>query len=44
MTKIILSQDSKSIKYLSQKDKHLAKVISMVGNITYETHNDYYAF
>lgn len=44
MSKIVLSQDSEAIKYLFQKDKHLAKVISMVGDITYETHSDYYAF
>lgn len=44
ISKIILSQDSDAIIYLSQKDKHLAKVISMVGDITYETYNDYYAF
>lgn len=37
---ITLSMDSPSIQYLSQKDKRLAKVISMVCPITYSPHED----
>ena len=37
---ITLNGDSESIKYLCKKDKRLAKVISMVGEITYKLHND----
>jgi 3-methyladenine DNA glycosylase/8-oxoguanine DNA glycosylase len=39
-----LDQNTPSIKYLSQKDKHLAKVIKMVGPIEYQVATDGYAF
>ena len=41
---ITLNQDTTSVKYLCQKDKRLAKIISMVGPITYSTHEDPYVF
>lgn len=41
---ITLDQDTSSVKYLCQKDKRLAKIISMVGPITYSTHEDPYVF
>lgn len=41
---IKLDMDTPSIQYLCRKDKRLAKVISMVGPITYETYKDSYAF
>ena len=41
---IILDQYSKSIQYLCKKDKRLAKVISMVGPIAYQTHDEPFAF
>jgi len=45
MSKIItLSHESDSIKYLVNKDKRLAKVINMVGDISYKPHTDSYAF
>ena len=37
---VTLNQDSPSVQYLCKKDKRLAKVISMVGPITYEPHTD----
>lgn len=37
---ITLDNNSPEIKYLCKKDKRLAKVISMVGPITYETHDE----
>ena len=37
---ITLNSDSESVKYLCQKDKRLAKVISMVGEITYQTYSN----
>lgn len=37
---IILDNNSPEIQYLCKKDKRLAKVISMVGPITYETHEE----
>ena len=44
-TPIILTKDSDSIKYLSKKDKRLAKVISIIGDISYIPHeNDPYSF
>lgn len=44
-TYITLDNDSPEIQYLCKKDKRLKKVISMVGPITYETHDDApYAF
>lgn len=42
---ITLDNNSPEIQYLCKKDKRLAKVISMVGSITYETHDkDPYEF
>ena len=41
---ITLDQDTTSVKYLCQRDKRLAKVISMVGPISYSTHEDPYVF
>lgn len=37
---IILNETSESVRYLCQKDKRLAKVIAMVGEITYKTYSD----
>jgi DNA-3-methyladenine glycosylase II len=42
--KIVLNQDSPSVKHLCAKDKRLAKAICMVGEITYVPHKDGYAF
>lgn len=44
--KVTLNQDSPEIRYLCNKDKRLAKVISMVGPIEYQyrTDEDGYAF
>lgn len=39
-----LDQDSPSVQYLMKKDKHLAKVIQMVGPINYQLQTDAYAF
>ena len=45
MSTVILNENSPSIKYLCQKDKRLAKVISTIGEISYTTHaEDPYAF
>jgi len=45
MSEIIrLDINTDSIKYLCTKDKRLAKVISMVGTITYEPYKDSYRF
>ena len=41
---ITLNKTSPEIQYLCSKDKHIAKVIDMVGEISYTTHNDGYAF
>lgn len=41
---IILDSNTESIKYLCQKDKRLAKLISMVGSITYKPYEDSYRF
>jgi DNA-3-methyladenine glycosylase II len=41
---ITLDMNTKSIKYLCKKDKRLAKVISMVGPITYKPYEDGYKF
>lgn len=42
---IILDNNSPEIQYLCKKDKRLAKVISMIDPITYETHDeDLYEF
>lgn len=45
MDKIItLTADSPSVKYLCKKDKRLAKVIAIIGNLTYVKHENPYAF
>lgn len=41
---IILNQETTSVKYLCQKDKRFAKIVSMVGPITYAPHDDPYVF
>lgn len=42
---VILDMETPSVQYLCKKDKRLAKVISMVGPITYEPHDeDPYSF
>lgn len=41
---ITLNNASPEIQYLCKKDKHLAKLISMIGPISYEIHNDQYEF
>ena len=37
---ITLDMNTPSVQYLCKKDKRLAKVISMVGPITYEPHDE----
>ena len=37
---ITLDNNSPEIQYLCQKDKRLAKVISMIGPIIYETYDE----
>lgn len=39
--KISLGTNSPEIEYLRKKDKRLAKVISMVGDLTYSIQTDY---
>lgn len=39
-----LDENSPAIKYLSKKDKHLAKVIKMIGPIDYQLNDDGFAF
>lgn len=41
---IYLTSESPSIQHLCQKDKRLAKVINMVGDISYQLYDDPYAF
>ena len=41
---VVLDKHNESIQYLITKDKRLAKVISLVGNITYCPHEDPYPF
>ena len=41
---VTLNKQTPQVMYLCSKDKRLAKVIDMVGEITYSTHNDGYAF
>ncbi|NCC15731.1 MAG: DNA-3-methyladenine glycosylase 2 family protein [Clostridia bacterium] len=41
---ITLNIDSPSVQYLCKKDLRIAKVINMVGPITYELHEDSYRF
>lgn len=45
MPKIVeLNKDSSSIVYLCKKDKRLAKVIQLVGDISYTIHDNQYEF
>lgn len=44
MGAVSLNMESPEIKYLCKKDKRLAKVISMVGDISYSTDKDPYSF
>lgn len=41
---ITLNDSSPEIQYLCKKDKRLAKLISMIGPISYEIHDDQYEF
>ena len=41
---ITLDMNTPSVQYLCRKDKRLARVISMVGTITYSTYTDGYPF
>lgn len=41
---VLLSADSPSIQYLCKRDKRLAKVIAMVGEIRYAPHENGYEF
>lgn len=41
---ITLTSATPSVSYLCQRDKRLAKVISMVGDISYSIHEDGYSF
>lgn len=41
-TQIQLNNNSNSIIYLKKRDKRLAKVIDMIGDITYSIPNNYY--
>ena len=41
---IILKKDNPAVKYLCTKDKRLAKVIDTIGEISYQPHDDGYAF
>ena len=41
---IVLDMNNPTVQCLCKKDKRLAKVISMVGTITYKPHDDGYAF
>ena len=42
--RIILDETTPSVQYLCRKDKRLAKVISIIGPISYSQHKDEYAF
>jgi len=44
LTTTTLDMNTPSVQYLCKRDKRLAKVISMVGAITYTPHEDGYAF
>lgn len=44
MSSINLNKDSVSVKYLCAKDKHLAKVIQMIGPIEYQIPENSYDF
>lgn len=39
-----LNREHPAVQYLCKKDKRLAKVVDMVGEITYQPHKDGYAF
>ena len=41
---IILNQESVSVQHLIQKDKRLAKLISLVGDIKYSPQSDGHSF
>ena len=41
---ITLDMNTPSVQYLCRKDKRMAKVISMVGTISYTPHNNPYSF
>ncbi len=41
---IVLDNNSKEIQYLSNNDKRLASLISIIGNLSYETYEDLYSF
>lgn len=41
---IYLTLESESVQYLSKKDKRLAKVISMIGDISYKHYDNSYVF
>jgi DNA-3-methyladenine glycosylase II len=41
---VVLDDHVESVLYLANKDKRLAKVMRMVGPITYETHDDPFPF
>ena len=41
---ITLNMNAPSVQYLCRKDKRLAKLISMIGNITYSPYTDGYPF
>lgn len=42
--KILLNFKTDSVNYLCSKDKRLAKLIAMIGEITYVPHDDGYSF
>lgn len=42
--RIYLNEKADSINYLCRKDKRLAKLISMIGSITYQIHDDGFSF
>ena len=44
MDNIIYTLDSPAILYLRNKDKRLAKVISLLGNLEYQVHTDHFSF
>jgi DNA-3-methyladenine glycosylase II len=41
---ITLNKEHLAVQYLCDKDKRMAKVIDMVGDITYQPHKDGYSF
>lgn len=41
---IVINNNSKSVQHLTKQDKRLARVISMIGEITYTPYDDGYAF